>query len=166
MTVVSYSDGEGADAGIGVALWHPSYSRPLAGRTEVPDSVRQTWKQARTCRRSQGSDCEYHGIFEIEVIGPLIILHNFGHHMRNSLWIHFIDNAAGLSSLVRGSSSVMNGDVIVGQTWSLVHRLEIVPWFDRVESKSNPVDGLSRGVLSGPWASLVPLAMPDLAPTR
>ena len=33
------------------------------------------------------------------------------------------------------------------------------PWFDRVDTKSNPVDGLSRGDLSGNW-DLVPLDFP------
>ena len=93
-------------------------------------------------------------------------MHNFPEQLRGALWIHFIDNAAGLASLVRGSSSVTNGDVIVGMTWSEVHRLQVLPWFDRVESKSNPVDGLSRGIDDGPWGMLKPLTLPGLALAR
>ena len=67
------------------------------------------------------------------------------------MWLHFIDNAAALSSLVNGSSSVCEGDVIIGETLSRIQCLEVFPWFDQVDSSSNPVDGLSRGRLSGPW---------------
>ena len=61
------------------------------------------------------------------------------------------DNAAALSCLVIGSSSACEGDVIIGVTWSRIQCLEVFPWFDRVDSSSNPVDGLSRGRLAGPW---------------
>ena len=97
------------------------------------------------------SDCatlypelDYNDIIEIEGIGPLLLLHNFGHILQGSLWIHFIDNASALGSLVKGSSSVMQQDVIVGFTWDYIARLDVLAWFDRVDSKSNPVDGLSR----------------------
>ena len=30
--------------------------------------------------------------------------------------------------------------------------LRCLPWFDRVASASNPVDGLSRGEVAGPWS--------------
>ena len=38
----------------------------------------------------------------------------------------------------------MQQDVIVGYTWDYIARLDVLAWFDRVDSKSNPVDGLSR----------------------
>jgi hypothetical protein len=37
------------------------------------------------------------------------------------------------------------------QSWHMVGKLGACPWFDRVDTKSNPVDGLSRGDLQGPW---------------
>ena len=54
-------------------------------------------------------------------------------------------------NLVNGSSSVTQGDILIGATWSQIQRLQVFQWFDRVDSKSNPVDGLSRGRLDGPW---------------
>ena len=66
-----------------------------------------------------------------------------------------------LSALVKGSSSVESGDVIVGGIWRLIHQLDILPWFDRVDSKSNPVDGLSRGTVEGPW-TLCPIILPSI----
>ena len=49
--------------------------------------------------------------------------------------------------------------VIVGLTWAKIAKINACPWFDRVDTKSNPVDGLSRGDLSGDW-DLVPLVFP------
>ena len=99
----------------------------------------------------QRRQCRFNDIFEIEAIGPLILLHNFGEYFTNALWVHFIDNDAAMASLINGSSSVGSGDVIVGATWSSIASHNACPWFDRVESESNPVDGLSRGRTAGPW---------------
>ena len=140
--VISYSDGEGKDAGVGVAVWSPLASRAKAGYLRVPQEVRDLWSREGSLSRD---------IYEIEAIGPLTILHNWPELLQGCLWIHFIDNAAGLSSLVKGSSSVFSGDIIVGATWRLVIALDVLPWFDRVDSHANPVDGLSRGRFDGPW---------------
>ena len=64
--------------------------------------------------------------------------------MKNALWLHFIDNSCALGALVKGSASVTQQDRIVGETWSSIAQLNVLAWFDRVDSKSNPVDGLSR----------------------
>ena len=151
---VSYSDGEGADAGVGVALWSSRLKKPVAGFLYVPVEVRNLWLAQRQ-RSDQATD-----IYEIEAVGPLLVLHHWPHILRDTLWIHYIDNAAAQSALVKGSSSVMSGDVIVHYTWSQVAALHATPWFDRVASPSNPVDGLSRGDMAGPW-SLQDLHLPE-----
>ena len=89
-----------------------------------------------------------------------MLLENFPEFFQGSLWLHFIDNAAALSSMVKGSSSIREGDLISGHTWSYIQGLDVVAWFDRVDSSSNPVDGLSRGRLSGPW-HVFPLSFPS-----
>ena len=148
--VVTYSDGEGSDAGVGIAAWCPARIGPipLAGFIEVPFAVRTLW--SRQVASSSWND-ELHDITEIEAIGPLLILHNWGWLLRDALWIHFIDNNGALGSLVNGSSSVDQQDIIIGHTWELIARLGVLSWFDRVDSKSNPVDGLSRKDFSGEW---------------
>ena len=50
-------------------------------------------------------------------------------------------------------------DTIVGLAWRKISRINVCPWFARVDTKSNPVDGLSRGDLSREW-DLVPLIFP------
>ena len=48
-----------------------------------------------------------------------------------------------------------SGDVIIGKTWRLISHWEVSPWFERVCSASNPLDGLSRGRRNGPWSEVV-----------
>ena len=90
----------------------------------------------------------------------MLVLHNFPGVLAECLWLHFVDNAAALSTLVRGSSSVDSGDQITGLAWSHVVQVGCFPWFDRVDSASNPTDGLSRGKLKGPW-KLEPIRLPS-----
>ena len=53
------------------------------------------------------------------------------------------------------------GDFIVGYAWEIVARRRLIPWFDRVDTKSNPVDGLSRGRMEGPWDNVVKGKFPE-----
>ena len=147
--VVTYSDGEGADAGVGIAAWCEELlgPTPLAGFIEVPDEVRHLWSRQR---ESYGSG-EWRDITEIEAIGPLLILHNWLWLVRDALWIHFIDNNGALGALVKGSASVHEQDLVIGETWARIAVLRVLVWFDRVDSASNPVDGLSRKDFSGVW---------------
>ena len=41
--------------------------------------------------------------------------------------------------------------LIAGLTHEYVAKVGVIPWFDRVDSESNPLDKLSRGVMKGPW---------------
>ena len=72
-------------------------------------------------------------------------------NQKDALRIHFIDNNGALGSLVRGSASVHEQDIIIGETWSRIAELKALSWFDRVDSGSNPVDGLSRKNFSRMW---------------
>ena len=68
----------------------------------------------------------------------------------NALWVHYIDNGAALATLIKGSSSVLSGEVITAYTHGRVAAMGLWPWFDRVASSDNPVDQLSRGKMEGP----------------
>ena len=48
----------------------------------------------------------------------------------------------------------------MGATHELAAKYGIVSWFDRVGTKSNPVDQLSRGDMAGPWR-LVRIRFPN-----
>ena len=157
-TIITYSDGEGSSAGIGIGLWIQGRSKPLAAFTKCPREVRLLWaKQQHT---STSTTHHLTDIFQIEAVGPLAVLATWPNLLRDCLWIHFIDNVAALSALVNGSSSVSSGDVVIGLTWEMIASRCISPWFDRVDSKSNPVDGLSRGRRQGPWSVVQEALLP------
>ena len=127
---MSYSDGEGRTAAVGVALWCPWLEHPVAACTLVPDEVRQMW-----CSLAEKQ--VYKGIFLIEAVGPLLAPLAFPKLLRNALWIHFVDNSAAEASLINGSSSIDAGDHIIGLTWEIAAKRQLWPYFDRVESNAN-----------------------------
>ena len=154
--VISYSDGEGT-GGVGVALWYSDTRRPKAAFMVVPWLLRRLWA-LQTSKVFRGA--EQRDIFEIEAIGPLLILDLWPELLKNCLWVHYIDNSAAQAALTRGSSSVESGDAIVSATWKRIVEIRCLPWFDRVESDSNPVDGLSRGRMMGPWREVQKAKIP------
>ena len=138
----------------GLAVWSSQLLQPQAGRMDIPMDIRKLWSAQKILNSNSLFDIQ-----EVEGIGPLLILSTWPELLRNSLWLHFIDNNGALSCLVKGSSSVMGTDCVVGYTWKKIAALQVLPWFDRVDTKSNPVDGLSRKDLRGPWR-LVSLVFP------
>ena len=77
--VVSYSDGEGAKAGPGIAVWSSRCPDGLlAAFCETPQSVRNLWD------RRAGKE-EYNDTFLIEAIGPLSVLETFPKIDKDSL---------------------------------------------------------------------------------
>ena len=59
--VVSYSDGEGAYAQVGIAAWTQGQKIGRAGVIRVPDHLRRMWDTKRACER-------YNDMFEVEAI--------------------------------------------------------------------------------------------------
>lgn len=66
-----------------------------------------------------------------------------------------------MATLVKGSSSVLSGEVITAFTHSKISDMNLWAWFDRVASSGNPVDKLSRGDVAGSW-DLVPIELPPI----
>ena len=149
--VVSYSDGEGT-GGVGCAIWAPG-GVIEGGYMRTPHCVRALWtRQTEICE-------EHFDILEVEAIGPVIVLETWPHLVQGRLWLHFIDNANALSALVKGGSSVHSADCIAAWVSGKLAELGVMSWFDRVDTKSNPVDGLSRQRFEGPW-KMVQLRFP------
>ena len=158
--VVSYSDGDGGEAGVGICVWAPHLKDPLLAFCKVPPVVRDLW------HRRAGNTDAYREITLIEAVGPLAVLCTFPRILKDSLWLHSIDNESAQYSLVNGSSSIMSADHVIGCTWERAARINAWPYFDRVASKSNPIDGVSRGRREGPWKRIyqVKLPMEELVP--
>jgi len=68
---------------------------------------------------------------------------------KDVMW--FIDNEAACSSMIRGSSSQEDIGIISGVTHFLMLQHDVRIWYEWVDSKSNPADGLSRDGLGCPW---------------
>ena len=132
---------------------------------EVPNALRGLWDLQKDLSKS-GVQTD---IFEIEAIGPLIALLTWPQLLADRPWIHFIDNEAAQNALIRGSSNSLNGDVIAGETWRLIRQIRCWLWLDRVASKSNPIDGVSRKVWKcdptiparHQWSSVKRIVLPD-----
>ena len=136
--VISYSDGEGAAGGVGACIWFSPDHPPVAGFLEVPVEIRHLWREQR--------EREFRDMFELEAVAPLLILAHWGNRfMQQCVWTHYIDIDGALAALISGSSSVTSGDCIVGETWKLCDEHRVLPWYNQVETKSNPLDSLSRG---------------------
>ena len=50
---------------------------------------------------------------------------------------------------------------MVGATWEAAAELDCWPYYyDRVHTKSNPIDGVSRGDFNGPWERVEDTTVP------
>ena len=150
---MSYSGGEGDTEGVRVSKLSCLAPRPRVAFAMAPDVIRRLWA------RRAGTGV-YHDIFLVDAIGPLLLLCTYPEILRGSAWVHYIDNTAAQHALVRGSSSISSGDHVVGATWEAASELDCWPCFDRVHTKSNPIDGVSRGDFTGPWERVEDATVP------
>ena len=75
------------------ALWKQGCPIGRAGVISIPPDLRSQWDGERKLGR-------FNDIYEVEAVGPLLVLHNFGLELAGCLWLHFVDNDAALSTLV------------------------------------------------------------------
>ena len=134
------SDGEGTGS-VAAAIWSPlapgGVHQPRWFQIDLPPSVLEAW--------SQSTDLEpQRHINKIEAIVPAICLCTWPNLIRGSLWLHFIDNDGALACLVSGCSRNSSLSAVVDYTWAQIPALGCWPWFERVPSECNIVDGLSR----------------------
>ena len=112
-------------------------------------------------------------INKIEAVVPAICLCTWPDLIRGSLWLHFIDNDGALACLISGCSENSSLSAVVDFTWAQIPALSCWPWFERVPSECNIVDGLSRRDFStaqdNNWvrdSAQLPEPLLDLAPAQ
>ena len=66
--------------------------------------------------------------------------------------IFFVDNEAACSSLIKGSTASQDVGEIAAVTHLFLCKYNVRAWFEWIDSKSNPSDGLSRLGLNDPWS--------------
>ena len=138
--VITMSDGEGTGS-VAAAIWIPlapgGVHQPRWFQLDLPPAALLPW--------SDGKELEpQRHINKIEAIVPAICLCTWSHLIRGSLWLHFIDNDGALACLVSGCSKSSSLSAVVDCTWAQIPVLGCWPWFERVPSECNIVDGLSR----------------------
>ena len=156
--IITYSDGEGGLAGVGVGLWHYDNRKPLAAYMRVRRNIRRLWAAAKSDSALENERLS--DIFSIEAVGPLIVLELWPRILEDELWVHFIDNVGSQMCLVKGSASCQSPDQFVARTWEMAARVRAYLFTDRVASADNPVDGLSRGRFEGSWDRVLPARLP------
>ena len=72
-------------------------------------------------------------------------------HLQGRDCLAFCDNAAAVSSLIRGTSRCTDVLEIAELCTALQLQLEMRLWIDWVDSGSNPADGLSRDGITDAW---------------
>ena len=85
---------------------------------------------------------------QLEALATPVALRTWAQKLSNRQLIHFIDNNAVASSLVKGYSPKADSAHIISDYWTLAAKHGIDIYIDRVESKSNLSDGPSRFDLS------------------
>ena len=122
-------------------IWSPlapgGVHQPRWFQVDLPPSVLEAWS------RSTDLEPQRH-INKIEAIVPAICLCTWPKLIRGSLWLHFIDNDGALACIISGYSKNSSFTAVVDYIWAQIPALGCWPWFDRVPSVCNIVDGLSR----------------------
>ena len=145
---VMYSDASYEDGTQGVSRTHPPPragwilfqpqeeghgSHPRSACTlELPWSLIDTWVP----RVQQ--------IFPAETFTVLAALWNERHALENRDVIWFCDDLGTVACMVKGSARPSDVNAVIGATHILAMRLRCRLWFEWVDSKANPSDGLSR----------------------
>ena len=86
-----------------------------------------------------------HPIYEIELYAVLAAFRCWGHLLKDSFTVAYIDNSAAQAALVAGSSGTDLGSRIVELIGEAESSVLCRPWYSWVPTHSNPADPPSRG---------------------
>ena len=131
---LTVSDGEGTGK-VAVALWEVSkpWVRPRITATRVPDTLLAKWALHSS-----------NTIAPIEGVGPLLAMASWP-HLKDKLWLHFIDNTDAMHALIKGHSINADLNEVMHATWKEVRIRRLHLWVEYVNTHNNPVDKASRG---------------------
>ena len=148
--LVIYSDASFENGALRVG-WVLMTSPPLGVSCLVPSEVTDTW----ITRHQQ--------IYPGETLCGLLVpwVHGDLLEGRDLLW--FVDNEAAVSSLIKGSSGQEDVHTIVQLSHLIFQKRQIRPWFEWIDSASNPSDGLSRLGIEDSWTQTQPWHLRELS---
>ena len=136
-----YSDAsfENQSLRLGWVIFDPRLPKPIGRTALVSPQVLQRWIP----RKQQ--------IYPGEAVCALVIPIFHEQLLSDSDIIHFIDNEAAAASLIRGTSTQEDVHEIVLSSSLLYHNMGSRVWYEWVDTKANPSDGLSRNGVRDPW---------------
>ena len=140
--MVLYSDAEytpGRTPRVGWVLFRDPPATPLGFSMLLPEVLTRRWE----ARRQQ--------IFPAESVAIPLALAVLAPHLQGRDCLAFCDNAAAVSSLIRGTSRCTDVLEIAELCTALQLQLAMRLWIDWVDSGSNPADGLSRDGITDAW---------------
>ena len=106
----------------------------------MPRYVWEQWKQpSETTRKVRQKN-----ILNIGVCAIYVTLRNAEHLLRVRRLLVYTDNQAAHAILSRGAASEKDTNHLCARIWEFLERMEVTPWFEWVETGSNPADGPSR----------------------
>ena len=131
---VTVSDGEGT-GNVAVGLWEVSRPalRPRITATKVPEQMLAKWALHAS-----------NTIAPIEGVGPLRAMATWP-HLRDKLWLHFIDNTTAMNALIKGHSVNADLNDVMHATWKEARARRLHLWVEYVNTHDNPIDKASRG---------------------
>ena len=123
---------EGQPAGLSCVLFSARRDRPLGIYSQLPECV---FKQFLP-RDTHINQAEIAALLLATCYAPELLEHEFV--------LHFVDNSAALSGLVKGHSCQWDSSVLLSVFGIQSASLRAHFWHEWVESPSNIADGLSR----------------------
>ena len=90
-------------------------------------------------------------ITALEAFAPIAALETSPEIFANSESLWFVDNEGAVSSLIRGAAKVEDIDLVAALTTVQAASLKSQIWYEWIDSKSNPADGLSRDGVEDEW---------------
>ena len=137
--VILCTDGSQEEkTGIGATLWDPHTGKKECFGAIVKEHVVKFW------RGDQGERT----IHQAELFPTRLAFEHWHRDLHGREVLEFIDNDAARAALVNGLSGNALSARIVHETWLEAARAGSSPWFARVSSPANSVDGPSRGDFS------------------
>ena len=150
---ITITDGEGT-GWLGLLYLRPRDPswKAQAAQVQLPETWRATWQ---TDKKTD--------INEVEAASAPVALATWP-QLTDGMWIHFVDNTSAQSTLTRGCSSVTSLNSIARHVWQKCAERRLLLWADRVSTRDNPTDGLSRqrAETHGEQWHMVPATIPEL----
>ena len=92
-------------------------------------------------------------IFEVELLGMWAGMKIWGEKICDSFSVIYLDNEAAKGALLKGSSSTIQGNLLVDSILEMEEAFRTRAWFARVPTSANPADPPGAILAQAPFGS-------------